>query len=89
MIQHEITIYQSFYFRHYLETLNRDLELHYEGDLPAYLGWYGNGNLWAETYLLNGNRHREGDLPALREWHDNGTLGHEYYYLHGEEYDPT
>jgi antitoxin component YwqK of YwqJK toxin-antitoxin module len=86
MIQHEITIYQFIYFRHYLGTWNRDLKRHREGDLPAYRGWYKNGNLWEESYRLNGLAHREGDLPAWRDWHENGNLGYESYYLNGKKH---
>jgi hypothetical protein len=73
MIRHEITIY-NWVEMHCLDTLNRDLEYHREGDLPAVRLWNEDGNLEAEAYYLNGVTHREGRLTAARMWNWNGTL---------------
>jgi hypothetical protein len=73
MIRHEITIYTCI-ADHYLKTVNRDLDLHREGDLPAWRGWCWNGTLGYEEYYLNGDIHREGGLPAYRWWCWDGIL---------------
>jgi hypothetical protein len=49
MIQHEITIYKWVEI-HYLKTLNRDLKIHREGDLPARWAWNPNGTFAREKY---------------------------------------
>jgi hypothetical protein len=89
MIQHEITICKFKADCHTLNTLNRDLELHREGDLPAYRFWFMEGSLFGEMYYLKGKKHREGDLPSRREWDIDGTPWREYHYLKGVVYDPT
>jgi hypothetical protein len=98
MIQHEITITKTgsvtltfcgkgvWKNATYCSTLDRDLELHREGDLPAYRGWENEETLLKEGYYRNGKWHREGDLPAYREWHPNGNLSCEIYFLNGEEH---
>ena len=89
MLLHEITIYKIGWDRLSLKSLNRDLDCHREGDLPASREWYKNGNLKWEIYYRNGLKHREGELPALRLWYGKGILLKEAYYLWGDEYDPT
>jgi antitoxin component YwqK of YwqJK toxin-antitoxin module len=87
MIRHEITTIYTCedYVYHRLTTVNRDLEYHREGDLPAYREWnYENGILWEEFYYLKGERHREGGLSDFRGWYENGILSEETYHLHGK-----
>ena len=52
MIQHEITTIDTCedYVYHRLTTVNRDLEYHREGDLPAWREWYYDGTIYREKF---------------------------------------
>jgi hypothetical protein len=85
MIQHEITILKHS-MTHTLKTVNRDLQLHREGDLPAYRFWWTDGSLMKEAHYRNDHLHREGDLPlpAFRTWfYGDGSFREARYYLKG------
>lgn len=45
--------------------------------------YYTNGNIYSETYTLNGRRHNDNG-PAIIYYHSNGKISRVYYYLNNE-----
>ena len=46
---------------------------------------YRNGELWWESYKLNGKKHRE-DGPAFINYHSDGSIYWEEYWLNNKAY---
>ena len=66
------------------EYRSQEGKLHREGDKPALILYYPNGQVYCESWYQNGKRHREGDKPAERYYYPNGQVSHEKYYKNGK-----
>jgi antitoxin component YwqK of YwqJK toxin-antitoxin module len=61
-------------------------QLHREGDRPAQIEYYKNGNKEYETWAVNNEIHREGDKPAQIEYYENGNKYHEKWLINGQHH---
>ena len=59
---------------------------HREGDKPACIKYYENGNVQCEEYFLNGKPNRNGDKPTYIEYYENGNIKYESYKVNNEFY---
>ena len=69
-----------------IEYRNEHDELHRNPEIcPACIGYYENGNIRCESYLVNGKRHRL-DGPAFISYYENGNIYHESYWVDGKRH---
>ena len=78
------------HFKYYNRYRTIDFtKLHRDGDLPAYIKRYDDGNLEYERYYKHGKLHRDGDKPAELEYYNyvfnsgNESIMNEVYYKNG------
>jgi len=57
---------------------------HREGDNPATIDYYQDGNVRRESYYKNGELYREGDNPASIDYYQDGNVQRESYYRNGK-----
>lgn len=67
------------------EWLNKNRQLHREGDFPARITYYETGMIETKEWYVNGKRHRD-DLyePAFVSYFGNGFKDIEEWYQNGE-----
>jgi len=58
----------------------------HRADGPARIGYYDDGSIREESYLVDGCYHRI-DGPAVTIYYDDATVYEEHYYLTGERCD--
>lgn len=65
---------------------------HREGDKPAVIYYYANGNKKLEQYYINGRLHRQNDKPAEIHYYEDGSVEFEEYRINDlrhRYYGPT
>jgi hypothetical protein len=54
--------------------------------IPAYTGWYSDGQKYYESYCVNNEYHRDPQLgPAYTFWSKDGQKSGEAYYVNGNK----
>jgi len=82
----EYTYYDSEHTKVKTEAHRIGNIFHREGDKPAYIEYYENGNMRHEEYRIYGNNSREGDKPAVVNYYKNGNVRFEEYRINGKYY---
>lgn len=64
---------------------------HRDGDKPALIRYYDNGNKRSERWLYRDHLHRCDDEPAVIFYYANGNVRQEEWFVNGEKHrvDPT
>lgn len=55
-----------------------------EGDLPAVIVYYKNGNIQTQEWWKNDELHREDDLPARIDYHASGYISEKHWSIYDE-----